>query len=954
MPRELTALFYPKSVAVIGASRAPEKLGAIVLKNIINSGFSGKIYPVNPNTDSINDLECFSDIQSIPEIPELGVVALPASQVADAIKHLGAKGTKNAVVYAAGFKETGSEGEKLEKELADICQKFGINLLGPNCLGFVNNLHPINATFGEPVSNPGNLRFITQSGAIAAGLFDWCQSTGLGFSEFVTLGNKTVLNENDMLEYFQSRAEGTLHDFDREGLSSVSPIGLYLEDITDGPEFLKITSQIAKKDPILILKPGKTQAAAEAMQSHTGAIAGEDDVLDAVLEQSGVLRCETLEEFFDLTRAFSWENIPVGPNVAVISNAGGPAVISADAVINAGLELAEFDEETKKQLSEILPRSASLMNPVDVLGDALADRFAEASEIILQKESVHSLVVILTPQLMTQVEKTAELIGNLSKKYQKPIFCSFIGGRLVAEGEQKLNGYKIPSFRFPEQAISALGTMWKFKKQREAPEEITAIQPAAYEVDKEKVRQVIDNAVKQKQQTLDNIQANEILSAAGILTPPSRITENLEEAVKAAQEFGWPVVAKLSAPGLLHKRNIGGVITDIRNESQLEDTWHMLERNKDHLDEKMRENVKVQIQKEVANGVEVIVGIKRDPTFGPVMLFGAGGSLAELVNDKNLHLLPLEISQIKKLVEKSKVYTLLKDREHEPAHALPKLYELMERFVNLTEQIPEFTEIEINPVIVTYSDVWAVDGKVLLKKVEPKPPAGPKFQTATTTEHTVLATTYRHYEFEADEPLNFLPGQYITVKVAQDAVRCYSIAGSNNPKHFVLLVDIAPGGPGSKFFEHLKVGDKITYLGPFGVFTLRPDDGAKNLLFLGTGSGFSPLRSLIDAALTDEKLKDATINLYVGLNHNKDIFWEDYYRRLEKEHPNFKFQISICYPDENWIGHKGFITELVEKDFPDAKNCAAYMCGNKNMINDISNLLTGRGMPKERIYVEML
>ncbi|OGL87171.1 hypothetical protein A3I40_00780, partial [Candidatus Uhrbacteria bacterium RIFCSPLOWO2_02_FULL_48_12] len=490
MPKDLTSFFYPKSVAIIGASRSPEKVGAIVLKNIISSGFAGKIYPVNPNADTINNLKCFRDTASLPETPDLTVIATPAGQILEVIQELGKKGTKNVVVIAAGFKEAGAEGEKLEKELIGVSQKYNLSLLGPNCLGFVNNLCPINTTFGELVNKTGNLRFVTQSGAIAASIFDWCESIGLGFNEFVTLGNKAVLNENDILQYFFNQSKKNTAPIKKEGLSGARPIGLYLESISNGAEFLRIASQITAADPIFILKPGKTLAGAAAMMSHTGAMAGEDAVLEAVLNQANVIRCQTLEDFFDLARAFSWANVPIGPKMAVISNAGGPAVISADAVINEGLELAEFNSQTKDQLAKVLPRAAGIMNPVDVLGDALADRFAAAADIVLKNDEVHALLVILTPQIMTQIEKTAELIGGLAQKYKKPIFCSFIGGSLVAEGEKTLNKYQIPSFRFPERAIAAIAVMWRFKQRRDKPEEITTASKLKFSTQPKKIKKI--------------------------------------------------------------------------------------------------------------------------------------------------------------------------------------------------------------------------------------------------------------------------------------------------------------------------------------------------------------------------------------------------------------------------------------------------------------------------------
>jgi len=946
--RDLTNFFSPKSVAVIGASRTPEKVGAIVLKNIIDSKFPGKIYPVNPNVININNIPCFPDILSLPEVPDLALLALPVTLVLDTLNQLGQKGVKNVVVYAAGFKEIGAEGEELEKQLIEVSQKYQMNVLGPNCLGFINNNCPINATFGKSLNQSGNLRFISQSGAIATSLFDWCESSSLGFSDFVTLGNKAVISENDVLEYFQNNSNQQIN---MGGLSSVAPIGLYLESITNGSEFLKITSQISKINPIFALKPGKTKAASLAMQSHTGAIAGEDNVLVAALEQAGVIRCQSLEDFFDFARGFALENAPIGPRVAVISNAGGPAVLSADAIVESGLELAQLDDSIKSLLQKVLPRAASVLNPVDVLGDALADRFIRATEIILQTNQVDAVIVILTPQIMTQIEQTAQGLGNLSKKYQKPILCSFIGGKLVSVGEQVLNQSKIPVFRFPERAIETLGVMWKFKKGQQQ-DEITTDQPLVVKTDIEKIKEIITNAQKKNQKTLDNLEANEVVSSIGIPTPETSLVTSLEHAKEFIGMYGLPVVLKLSSPGLLHKKAVGGVINDIRDEEQLEIAWDNLQRSITHLEKETQQAVKVQIQKDILNGVEVIVGIKRDPTFGAVLLFGAGGSLAQMINDRNLHLLPISSSQITKLVEKSKVFDLLNGSETEPPLALNKLYDLVKRLGQIMEFSPEISDIEINPVIVTLNNVWAVDAKIILSDGEKKI-AAPAFKLTKVIQNQNLATTFHYVEFESEQPLDFLPGQYINVKVDTNRINCYSVATKSGTNKFGLLVDTCPGGPGSKFFQHLKMGDKMTYLGPFGSFNLKENDGSQGLLLLGTGSGLAPLRMMLDSALIEKKMT-LPIYLYLGLKSPKDVFWLDYFQNLSKQYPNFKYKVSVDKGDEAWQGSTGFITDLVKQDFTDASKLSAYLCGNKYMIEDMTNILTEKGMPKEKVYKEKL
>lgn len=942
MPKDLTGLFSPKSICIIGASRSPEKVGGIILKNIINSKYTGKILPVNPNSQTIDDLTCYPDIKSLPETPDLAIIAIPAPYVIDTINQIGEKGIKNVIVITAGFKEIGPDGEKLENDLLITAQKYNLNLLGPNCMGFINNLLPVNTTFGQPVNITGNLRFVTQSGAIAASLFDWCGSTGLGISEFITLGNKTVLSENDILQYFSEEF--------KKNPDEIHPVGLYLESISNGAEFLKITTEICKKDPVFIIKPGKTKAAAKAMQSHTGAIAGEDPVLDAALTQAGVIRAQTLEDFFDISRAFSWEKPPTGTRVAIISNAGGPAVICADAVVNEGLTMAEFDAQTKEQLINVLPRFASAVNPVDVMGDALADRYAAAAEIILKTDQADALVIILTPQVMTQIEKTAELIGDL-KKYNKPIFCAFMGGSLIAHGEQKLNELKIPVFRFPERAISAIGVMRRWKKHQEEQSQTAVNGNGVFEVNNTKTREIISAAQNNNQKTLDNLDSDEILRTSGILTPPTQIVTDLNQAKDFAEINSWPVVLKLSSPGLLHKKDIGGVVTDISNNWQLEIVWDNFKRKIETLEPGLREHVKIQIQKDIINGVEVIIGAKRDPTFGPVLLFGAGGTFAELIEDRNLHLLPVNLEQAKSLVENSKIAKVLNGYRGEPPYAMDKIYDVILRLAKIIELNPEISEIEINPLIVTLNHAWAIDGKVVMREGEAKPIPRPQFKVATTISHTILAAKFHHFVFQPDTPLEFKPGQYLSVKVSNQRINCYSIAGQEGDGTFCLLIDTKPGGIGSKFFENVKADNKITYLGPFGTFVFKPDDGAKQLILLGTGSGIAPLRCMIDDLLVKKKIT-TPINLYFGLRFAPDIFWNDYFQKLTGEYPNFKYKLVLSQPDESWHGASGHITDLLKTDFPNASECGVYLCGNKHMIDEATTLLLGQGCPKERIYSE--
>ena len=705
MTRDLSKLFNPSSIAVVGASQFPEKVGAIALKNIILSKYSGKIYPVNPTISNVGSLKFYPTLSDLPEIPDLVVIAIPAKLVTNVLEECGLLGIKNVLIFSAGFKEAGKEGADLEKKLIEVAHHFHLNILGPNCLGFASTDPSLNVTFGQVVTNPGNIRFISQSGALAASLFDWCQSTGLGFNNLTTIGNKSIVNENDILKYWLPAL--TLPN------DTLKPVSLYLESIADGQEFIKIIKQITLFNPVFMLKPGKSPSSVAAMRSHTGSIAGEDKVLAAALSEAGIIRCQELGDFFDLAQAFSWTSVPLGPGVAVISNAGGPAVLTADTISSLGLEMAVLSSQTREKLQESLPRMASIINPVDVLGDALAQRFGEALEIVLQEKSVDSALILLTPQLMTQVEKTAEIIGSLSKKYPKPVICSFIGGSSTATGQKILYHNQIPNYPYPERAVKVIASMWQWQKWRLSPLSISI--PKSNLAHKLKIKEIINSALQIKLPTLDNQAASMLMEAINIPVPPSKLIQSYDEALLFSRENSFPLVLKMSAPGLLHKADIGGVITGLNSETELKAAFDKMTSSVTTLSKDFSQKIEIQIQKQISGGIEVILGIKRDPSFGPVFLFGAGGKFAEIFADSNLTLLPLNLEKAKKIVQSSKVYKLLSGFRDDPPYKLDKLYQIMLTLGHLITDYPEIREIEINPVIITHEDTWALDPKVLLK-----------------------------------------------------------------------------------------------------------------------------------------------------------------------------------------------------------------------------------------------
>lgn len=673
MPNDLFSFFNPKSIAIIGASREPKKVGNIVLDNIISSGFKGKIYPINPNADSILNIKCFKSVNDLPEIPELVLISLPAEISLAVLEEVGAKGIKNVVIFASGFKEIGVAGLKFEEQLIQTINKYSLNILGPNCLGFVNNNCYLNATFGNSNNQPGKIKFISQSGAIAASIFDWSLKNKIGINEFITIGNKTNLSEIDILNYFLSQAEN-------EGDSSNFPIGMYLESITNGPDFINLCSKISKKHPIFILKPGKTSEAALAMKSHTGSLAGEDDVLNSALQKAGVMRCDSLEEFFIAAKTFSLLPYVKSENVTIISNAGGPGVISTDSIIENNLKVSQ--------------------SPVDLLGDALANKYLESGAKFLLDKNTDSILFLLTPQTMTEIDKTAQAISAMAEKHKKVIVASFIGGEKVASGISILTSSKIPVFEFPEQAIFSLSLLDKF--QRISTSQHASISEGNVFNYSNEVKDILNNL---SSQTIDNISADRVISEIGIKVPKSIYYSNDEESLLFAKNLNFQIVLKISGDGILHKKDIGGVITEIQNET---DFISALKSLKSKFPE-----ASIQIQEKVKSGIEIITGIKKDSVFGTILLFGIGGSFVEIINDKNIAILPTNKEEIKKILLNSKLNKILNKENINPENVLITLV----NFVQFAALMDKIKEIEINPLIINSDGIWAVDTKIILPTI---------------------------------------------------------------------------------------------------------------------------------------------------------------------------------------------------------------------------------------------
>jgi acetyltransferase len=712
----LQNFFNPKSVAIIGASSNEQKIGTIILRNIEKSGYTGEIFIINPHLPPLGKHRGFSTYTEIPLVPDLAIIAIPAEGVVEVLSSIGTKGTKNIVILSAGFKESGKAGIERETELLEIAKQFDLKILGPNCLGFLNTADKLNATFGQVALGIGNVRFASQSGALATGLFDWAAMTGVAFSQFVTLGNKSVLNENDFLDYWLQKPKMSFFRAKQQeklGLSPYEPVGLYLESIVDGKAFLTKAQAVSRYNPVVLLKPGKSMAAQRAMHSHTGALAGDSAVLEAALKDTGIIRADGVEDMFDLLRAIAWERAPEGNRVAVISNAGGPAVVATDTLEQYGMVLAQFSKRTANKLIRSLPPAANIHDPVDILGDALADRYAVALELALSESTVDAVLVILTPQVMTQIEATAKVIVEMSKKYHKTIFCSFMGGTMVALGEQILNEAKIPSFRFPERAIRTLARMADWRAWQRKKIILTKKQPAL--IKQPSIDRVVSfiKTVKMERDILTNFEVNEVFREAGISVPQYALAPSIDEAFEFCNKYEFPVILKISSAKLLHKTDVGAVIPNITNEQDLLPAYLKISKVLLKL-QKEDPDAEIIIAQFIPGGQEVIVGVKRDQNFGNVLLLGAGGVFAELMGDTTIRCLPQNKEQVREMLQASKIGKILMGYRGGKVYAVDELINLILRLAHLVENVNLFSEIEINPVIVTETEVYAADGKAIL------------------------------------------------------------------------------------------------------------------------------------------------------------------------------------------------------------------------------------------------
>jgi acetyltransferase len=693
-------LLRPKSIAVIGASTSPGKVGYNILSNIISGGFEGEIYPVNPTVTELLGKKCYPSLKDIPLPVDCAVIVIKRDMVIPVLKECGEKGVQGVITITAGFKETGEEGKKLQLEIAHIVRQYNITMLGPNCLGLINPWHKMNASFGQALGEPGSIACISQSGALITAIQDMAASNKIGFSLLASLGNKASLDEVEFIQNLQ-RDEQT------------RVIAAYLEDISRGQEFMRVAERVGKSKPIVILKAGRTNAGAKAASSHTGSLAGADSAYKCAFDRTGVIRVDSIEHLFDVSMAFAYQPLPQGDRIAVVTNAGGPGIMMSDALEMAGLHMAKIDSETEDILKKMLPPAASVHNPVDVLGDAGGEVYAKTIDVLLASSAVDSLLVILTPQKMTDDAATAQAIVELSKKYHKPVFACFMGANTIAKGVAILQDNKIPQYPIPERAARAMLEMVRYSRYKRRPLRVVD----RFVVNKYPVIKTIKTYLNRGKYEIGEHDAKNIMEAYNFNVPPGMLATSVDEAVRFANEVGFPLAMKISSPDILHKSDVGGVKIGIANMAAVEDAFElMMMRVKRKKPDALLRGVL--IEKMILGGKEVILGMKKDPQFGPVIMFGLGGIFVEVLKDVVFGLAPLTAEECRTMIETTKSYKILRGVRGEKSVDIDGIVTALQRLSQLVMDFPEIEEVDINPLKAGSEGdgVYVVDARIILSR----------------------------------------------------------------------------------------------------------------------------------------------------------------------------------------------------------------------------------------------
>ncbi|BAZ49499.1 GCN5-related N-acetyltransferase [Nostoc sp. NIES-4103] len=712
----LDAIFAPKTVAVIGASEKADSVGRTLLWNLISNPFGGTIFPVNPKRHSILGIKAYPTIHDVPELVDLAVIATPAPTVPDIISQCVDAGVKGAIILSAGFKEAGTEGVALEQQILQQAHRGKMRIIGPNCLGVMSPRTGLNATFASTMARPGNVGFISQSGALCTAILDWSFRENVGFSAFVSLGSMLDVGWGDLIYYLGDDPQ-------------TKSIVIYMESIGDARSFLSAAREVALTKPIIVIKAGRSEAAAKAAASHTGALTGSDEVLHAAFRRCGVLRVNSISDLFDMAELLAKQPRPQGPRLTILTNAGGPGVLATDALIAAGGEVAPISESTRAALNQLLPTHWSHGNPIDILGDADPQRYTKALEIAAQDPNSDGLLVILTPQAMTDPTQTAEQLKPYAQMSGKPILASWMGGADVAAGEMILNRNHIPTYAYPDTAARLFTYMWQSSYNLRGIYE-TPVMPtndtSSGIPDRKCVEKIIQTARQAQRTILTEFESKQILAAYGIPVVATCVAKSEDEAVECAQTIGYPVVLKLFSHTITHKTDVGGVQLNLKDADAVKRAYNTIAAS---VSEKVGAEhfLGVTVQPMVNMvGYELIIGSSLDVQFGPVLLFGTGGQLVEVFHDRAIALPPLNTTLARRMMEQTQIYKALQGVRGRKSVDMASLEQLMVRFSQLVVEQRWIKEIDINPLLASSFELIALDARMILHDADMKQEQLPK------------------------------------------------------------------------------------------------------------------------------------------------------------------------------------------------------------------------------------
>ncbi|MFC1485681.1 acetate--CoA ligase alpha subunit [Candidatus Latescibacterota bacterium] len=709
---KLKTLFNPRTVAIIGATNKKGTVGYDLMRNLIGSGYEGIVFPINDKRSSVYGIKAYPLVKETPDKIDLAIIATPAKTVPDVVEQCGKADIKSIVIISAGFSETGKRGKALVDRILHYSRKYGIRIIGPNCLGFIKPSISLNASFANKMAIPGKIAFISQSGALCTAILDWSVKMNVGFSHFISIGSMIDVGFDDLIDYFGQDPE-------------TQSIVIYMESLTNARRFLSAARAFSRTKPIILLKAGKSSEGAKAAMSHTGSIAGNDAVFDAAFKRAGIIRVNTIGELFDCAKTLAMQKRPMGKRLAVVTNAGGPGVIVTDTLVESGGELSVLSEDTLNKLNETLPAAWSKGNPVDVLGDASPERYENAVQFCIDDPAVDGVLVVLTPQSMTDSEKVSEKIVNLTNRNKKTLLASWMGEDDVRKGKDILEKGGIPYFNIPEDAVKSFMNIYNYSRNIELLYETPSSIPDVFTPSKRKSKRLITKVLRDNRFVLTEYEAKQLLSHYDIPVMKNAVAKTSKEAGIFAEKIGFPVAIKILSPDILHKTDVGGVKLNVTSEEDARKAFDDIIENV----EKHNRNANIHgvlIEHMVSRKYELLVGCKKDPLFGPAIVFGMGGVAVEVFKDTNVGLPPLNMALAMRIIEDTKIYNLLKGYRGMKGVDIKSIQFLLYKFAYLVSDFPEIKEIDINPFSVDENGGSVLDAKVILdekivgrKKVQP-------------------------------------------------------------------------------------------------------------------------------------------------------------------------------------------------------------------------------------------